>query len=153
MLNLSVTADNYEELKDKVFLALGLKAPAQGALNFATATVTEIAEVAPEKMVAKAPAPKKEVKTKAAPKPKVVAPVIEEVEPIEDSADEDLLDEEVIEGPATKDICMSTMRMVLSEKGMEVGSRLLAKFGLKKFAEIKDDQLEEFYAAAKAALK
>ena len=145
MLHINVSADNFEELKSKVFLALGLKAPAQGALNFPTATV---AEIAPEKMAAKSPAPKKEVKTKAA--PKAVAPVVEAVE----APEEEMIEEEAVEeGPVTKDLCMTTMRSVLSEKGMEVGSRLLAKFGLKKFAEIKDEQLEEFYAAAKAALK
>ena len=43
MINLNVTADNFDELKQKVFIALGLTEPAQAKFEMPVATV--VAEV------------------------------------------------------------------------------------------------------------
>lgn len=166
MINLNVTADNFDELKHKVFLALGLTEPAQQKMPFFTnagALVSDVVfESGPlasemiamnavrEPSVAEAPKRTRRTKAEMATEMKVTGknpplpkePVDEEVSSIQDEEETSVIDVQDLVGEEeekTFEDCKTILKKVLQNpggQGAATAMKLLQAAGVGKLVDI-----------------
>ena len=172
MIHLQIQADNYDELKQKCFLALGLKEPAQAVLpltivprqeqvvketnpvaNHIERVVSAAVEnvVSPMAQMAEAAAPKKAKKAKVEPTHTEVEEKIEEAM-VEEAVIEEAADLLIGKEDANLVDCQDLLREILKQKSTPAAISLLGKFGVAKLTLLNADRYAEFYLEAKKVL-
>ena len=139
MLTLTITANTFEELKEKVLKAFEVSPP----LIHAATSITAQQSVATDTPTTTTPV--EEVKAKRGRKPKQEAETIEAVAEIAEPIDANENTELTVED------CKNAMRSLIEEKGIPTASAVLEPFKVKAARFLAPEQFSAFIKAANEA--